>query len=224
MNLLNQQNKSKVIEYFEQNYSNHFIYQPPCDENQTTVVLIDGGMLLEHRPRKDDSIITYAKNLLQQILDKNINTQLPFTRDEYDKFIKENHALLALQVRHAWLKMHPMIPPGKLFYVGGPDEDCYTLTKTICKKDLLLSSNHIEFDTRVFVHIQNISDYNLYKNVIIESVDADVLLSSIAYSLDFVGLCMTIDQTTNTQKTKQQKKYVHCTPIAKVRLQTNIFR
>ncbi|CAF1341971.1 unnamed protein product [Didymodactylos carnosus] len=143
------------------------------------------------------------------------NTQLPFTRDEYDKFIKENRALLALQVRDAWLKMHPMIPPGKLFYVGGPDEDCYTLTKNICTKDLLLSSNHIEFDTRVFVHIQNVSDYNLYNNVIIESADTDVLLLSIAYSLDFDGLDMIIDRTTNTQKTKQQKKYVHCTPIAK---------
>ncbi|CAF1382950.1 unnamed protein product [Didymodactylos carnosus] len=222
MNLLNQQNKSKVIEYFEQNYSNHFIYQPPCDENQTTVVLIDGGMLLQHRPRKDDTITTYAKNLLQQILDKNIvmcdridvifdsnqsatsksfikrhanqklntyqlskNTQLPFTRDEYDKFIKENRALLALQVRDAWLKMHPMISLGKLFYVSGPNEDCYTLTKNICTKDLLLSSNHIEFDTRVLVHIQNVSDYNLYINIIIESADTDVLLLSIAYSLDF---------------------------------------
>ncbi|CAF1310523.1 unnamed protein product, partial [Didymodactylos carnosus] len=232
-------NKSKVIEYFEQNYSNHFIYQPPCDENQTTVVLIDGGMLLQHRPRKDDTITTYAKNLLQQILDKNIvmcdridvifdsnqsatsksfikrhanqklntyqlskNTQLPFTRDEYDKFIKENRALLALQVRDAWLKMHPMISLGKLFYVSGPNEDCYTLTKNICTKDLLLSSNHIEFDTRVLVHIQNVSDYNLYINIIIESADTDVLLLSIAYSLDFDGLDMIIDRTTNIQKTK----------------------
>ncbi|CAF4645477.1 unnamed protein product [Didymodactylos carnosus] len=107
--------------------------------------------------------------------------------------------------------MFTVLPPGKLLYISGPDEKCYVLTNSAIREDILLRSNHTGVDTRLFVHLRNVSEFYAYNSVVIQSSDTDIFLLALAYSPDFRDLEVIIDRAT----TKQQK-YVNCSKIAEV--------
>lgn len=67
--LLNQQQKSELMKFFERECSTGFSTQNPTKDNCKWALIIDGGPLLEIRPSKTNgTILDYAKQLLTNMI------------------------------------------------------------------------------------------------------------------------------------------------------------
>ncbi|CAF0758845.1 unnamed protein product [Didymodactylos carnosus] len=64
----NQSNKGKVVEYFSQNYPRGFSFVPSKQELEKSVLLLHGGILLQHKPKQNDTVESYATNMLNNIM------------------------------------------------------------------------------------------------------------------------------------------------------------
>ncbi|CAF1529697.1 unnamed protein product, partial [Didymodactylos carnosus] len=110
----------------------------------------------------------------------------------HNHFIHNNRAVLAKCVRECWsqLELMKLLPQDKTLIVAGPDEDTIKLQQELLSPQIeeQLKSDHFEADTRMFLHLYDISvdDENMnggrFCGIIIQATDTDVLLLSIAHS------------------------------------------
>ncbi|CAF1281095.1 unnamed protein product, partial [Didymodactylos carnosus] len=103
--------------------------------------------------------------------------------EEYNKLLRSSRAVVAKAVRDSWLKLYDKLPKNKYLVVAGPDEQVFVLTKENVGLDDNLRSNHIEADTRIFLHIKNISSFQNFMQVIIQATDTDIIILAIGYAL-----------------------------------------
>ncbi|CAF4633980.1 unnamed protein product, partial [Didymodactylos carnosus] len=105
--------------------------------------------------------------------------------EEYNKLLQSNRAVVARAVRDSWLKLSSKIPEDKYMLVAGPDEKVYLLTANMCAMVNELTSNHIEADTRIFLHVRHISSFNNFVQVVILASDTDIIVLAIGFASEY---------------------------------------
>ncbi len=91
---------------------------------------------------------------------------------------------MAARVRECWCSQLCIetLPDGKVLVIAGPDETSVTLKKSeVPFQDYLLISNHIEADTRIFLHAQAISFENI-RSITFDANDTDIIILAIAHA------------------------------------------
>lgn len=229
--LLNQQQKSEIVKFFEKEFPSCFSTSHPRCDNERWALIIDGGPLLEIKPSKiNGNVFDYAKQLLiTQIIplfvtydridivfdsDRSKNAKSFIKRhgqsdsraDQYDlkptdvldcsnfhRFVHSHRAKLAKIVRLCWSQdeLIDLLPMNKCFIVAGPqDESIKLLNKnqsgavSRCEIIETLESNHVEADTRLFLHVYDVQtddEHGKYSGIVVQSIDTDVFILSIAH-------------------------------------------
>ena len=104
---------------------------------------------------------------------------------DYQQLINNNRAIVAARVRECWCTnlCIETLPDRKILVIAGPDDSSITLKKChVPTEDYLLVSNHVEADTRLFVHAQAISYENI-RSITIQATDTDIIILAIAHAL-----------------------------------------
>jgi hypothetical protein len=230
--LLNQQQKSELMRFFEKECPNGFSTMNPTRDNCKWALVIDGGPLLETRPSKaNGTILDYAKQLLINTIIPEFKTydriDIVFDSDRsktdksfikrhghenktqkqqyalkqsdvldpshFHEFVHSNRTKLAAVVRCCWSKteLADLLPNAKRLVIAGPQDEAVLLmnsnsSSTMTSYEVLctLESNHVEADTRLFLHIYDIQmddDKGRFDGIIIQSSDTDVFILSIAH-------------------------------------------
>ncbi|CAF1303505.1 unnamed protein product [Didymodactylos carnosus] len=131
--------------------------------------------------------------------------------EDYNKLLRSNRSVVARAVRDSWLKLYPKLPNGKTMFVAGPDEKTYLLINSDCVIVDDLTSNHIEADTRIFLHIKHISHFENITQVIVQATDTDIIVLAIGFAVEF-GIKLYVHCSTSR---KIQSKYIDCSVIAR---------
>ncbi|CAF2191690.1 unnamed protein product [Rotaria magnacalcarata] len=175
--IMNQQKKQIAIDYIRSIFPLSFSSSMPNISGTKALVIDDGAMLQTKPVGRSTTVRPYANQLLKtcdDILDS-----------DYPTLIHNNRAVVASCVRECWSSKitTQQVPYGKVLVVAGPDESSVTLKKFEDPfEDYLLQSNHVEVDTRVFLHAQAIS-YDNIRSIIIQASDTDVIILGIAHAL-----------------------------------------
>jgi hypothetical protein len=85
--------------------------------------------------------------------------------------------MIATRIRECWCSDNSidMLPDGKVFVIAGPNETAVMLKKHHKPvEDYFLQSNHIEADTRIFIHCQAISYENI-NSIMLQASDTDIM-------------------------------------------------
>ncbi|CAF1137322.1 unnamed protein product [Didymodactylos carnosus] len=108
----------------------------------------------------------------------------------YHHFVHKNRAALAQRLRDCWCQptLFELIPNNKIVVVAGPDTEAVALKKNkmpLTKE--LLESEHVEADTRLFLHVYDIradeEDHDRRcDGILVQAADTDIILLSIAFS------------------------------------------
>ena len=99
--------------------------------------------------------------------------------------INNNRTIVAARVRECWCTnlCIETLPDRKILVIAGPDDSSITLKKChVPTEDYLLVSNHVEIDTRLFVHAQAIS-YEDIRSITNQASDTDIIILAIAHVL-----------------------------------------
>ncbi|CAF1469139.1 unnamed protein product [Rotaria sordida] len=105
--------------------------------------------------------------------------------DHHHELIHNNRAMIAARIRECWSTQTCIdaLPKGKVLVISGPDDTAVTLKRSDRPfEDYLLVSNHIEADTRLFIHAQAMS-FDDIKSIVIQASDTDVIILAIAHAL-----------------------------------------
>ncbi|CAF1012325.1 unnamed protein product [Didymodactylos carnosus] len=130
--------------------------------------------------------------------------------EEYNKLLQSNRAVVARAVRDSWLKLSSKIPEDNYMLVAGPDEKVYLLTANMCAMVNELTSNHIEADTRIFLHVKHISSFNNFVQVVILASDTDIIVLAIGFASEYkIKLYVH-----SSPSRKKLAKYIDCSLIA----------
>ncbi|CAF1502366.1 unnamed protein product [Adineta steineri] len=103
----------------------------------------------------------------------------------YHQMLHNNRAMIAARIRECWCSDNSinMLPDGKVFVIAGPNDTAVILKKHQKPvEDYLLQCNHIEADTRVFLHCQAISYENI-NSIMLQASDTDIILLGISHAL-----------------------------------------
>ncbi|CAF0976216.1 unnamed protein product [Didymodactylos carnosus] len=95
-------------------------------------------------------------------------------------------------------------------FVAGPDENVYLLVKDSCAIVDELRSNYIEADTRIFLHINHISSFKNFLQVVVQATDTGIIVLAIGFALEY-GIKLYVNCSTSRRKVS---KLVDCTAIA----------
>lgn len=104
---------------------------------------------------------------------------------DYHQILHNSRAMIAARIRECWCSDSSidMLPDGKVFVIAGPNETAVILKKHHKPvEDYLLQSNHIEADTRIFLHCQAISYENI-NSIMLQASDTDIILLGISHAL-----------------------------------------
>ena len=104
---------------------------------------------------------------------------------DYQQLINNNRAMVAARVRECWCTnlCIETLPDRKILVIAGPDDSSITLKKChVPTEDYLLVSNHVEADTKLFVHTQAISYENI-RSITIQASNTDIIILAIAHAL-----------------------------------------
>ncbi|CAF1468756.1 unnamed protein product, partial [Rotaria sordida] len=135
------------------------------------------------------------------------NSILP-TGKAFQNFVTSNRAIFAASVVESWKETEAknLIPSGCVLTVAGPDEKAFKLEKDEQPEDLIeLESNQIEADSRIILHIDHIL-HNYIFNVVVKSIDTDVIILCIYHASLFGLHSLFVDATLP----KKQFKVIDC--------------
>ncbi|CAF4865364.1 unnamed protein product [Rotaria sp. Silwood1] len=135
------------------------------------------------------------------------NSILP-TGKAFQNFVTSNRAIFAASVIESWKETEAtnLISSGCVLIVAGPDEKAFKLEKDKQPEDLIeLESNQIEADSRIILHIDHIL-HNYIFNVVVKSIDTDVIILCIYHASLFGLHSLLVDATVP----KKQFKVIDC--------------
>jgi hypothetical protein len=129
----------------------------------------------------------------------------------YQNFVVSNRARLAAAIVECWKEINVIekLPLGSIFVVAGPHETTTKLERNKQPMDIIeLESNQIEADSRIILHINDLIQ-NFFFNIVVKSIDTDVIILCIYHS-SFNGLeKLVVDATLP----KKPSKIMDCTYI-----------
>ncbi len=138
------------------------------------------------------------------------NSQLP-TGKAYQNFVVSNRARLAATIVECWKdpQVIQKVPFGSVLVVAGPGELAIKLEKDQQPVDIVeLESNHIEADSRLILHIDQLIQSS-YLNIVVKSIDTDVIILCIYYA----SLPRLENLLVDATVPKKAKKIIDCTYI-----------
>ncbi|CAF1476669.1 unnamed protein product, partial [Didymodactylos carnosus] len=133
---------------------------------------------------------------------------------KYHEFVHGNRAVLAKCMSECWREpaLVQLLPDHKVLVVAGPSEEAIILKKDVAPGIIEeLECNHIEADTRMLLHAQVIQSTYVFKKVIIQATDTDVILLCIA-NAKIIGLEALVVKSLNT--TTKVHTYINSIYIA----------
>ncbi len=138
------------------------------------------------------------------------NSQLQ-TGKAYQNFVISNRARFADVIIECWKDplVIQKIPGGSVLVVAGPHETAIKLEANEQPVDVIeLESNQIEADSRIILHIDHLLQ-NCYSNIVVKSIDTDVIILCIYYAFLPRLETLFVDATVP----KKPIKFIDCTNI-----------
>ena len=178
---------SSILDYAKQLLLNNAL--PECQYYDRIDIIFDS-----HKSKQIKSFTKCHPSQNKQHDEYNLTVTDILDSAKFQRFVHTNRSKLASVIRRCWSEdqMIDLLSVGKPLIIVGPENKAIKLTKRnallsscSCNVVLDLECDHVEADTRLFLHVYDVQvgDHNQksFTSVVIQSNDTDVTLLSIAH-------------------------------------------